>query len=172
MEDGRKVYSSIAKLRWLTDEQQCIWRSYVHATTLLEDRMDRQLQRTVNMPHSYYRLLVYLAESPHQRLQMTELAMRAKITRPRLSHAVARLEKNGLVRREEAPSGKRGKFTVLTEEGLEALIRAAPGYATVVQHALFDRLTPQQQEFLGAIMQIVIDGLQTDRAGADLPWLR
>ncbi|MFD5537240.1 MarR family winged helix-turn-helix transcriptional regulator [Streptomyces sp. NPDC127079] len=172
MEGTRKAYSSTAKLRWLTDEQQRIWRSYVHATTLLEDRIDRQLQRTVKMPHCYYRLLVSLAESPHQRLQMTELAMHAKITRPRLSHAVARLEKNGLVRREDAPSGKRGKFTVLTEEGLEALIRAAPGYATVVQHALFDRLTPQQQEFLGAIMQMVTDGLQTDGAGADLPWLR
>ncbi|MEU9919260.1 MarR family transcriptional regulator [Streptomyces sp. NPDC051001] len=172
MEDTRTARSSIAKLRWLTDEQQRIWRFYVHATTLLEDRVDRQLQRSVNMPHSYYRLLVTLAESPHQRLQMTELAMQAKITRPRLSHAVARLEKNDLVRREEAPSGKRGKYTVLTEQGLEALTRAAPTYATVVQHALFDRLTPQQQEFLGVIMQIVTDGLQTNRAGADLPWLR
>ncbi|MEU4180085.1 MarR family transcriptional regulator [Streptomyces sp. NPDC026589] len=172
MKDARKACSSTAKLRWLTDEQQRIWRSYVHAATLLEDHMCRQLQRTVNMPHSYYRLLVNLAESPHQRLQMTELAMRAKITRPRLSHAVARLEKDGLVRREEAPSGKRGTFTVLTEEGLEALGRAAPGYATVVQHALFDRLTPQQQESLGVIMQIVTDGLQADKAGADLPWLR
>ncbi|MFG2283842.1 MarR family winged helix-turn-helix transcriptional regulator [Streptomyces asoensis] len=172
MEETTKAHSSPARIRWLTDEQQRVWRSFVHATTLLEDHMCRQLQRTVNMPHSYYLLLVNLAESPHQRLQMSELAMHAKITRPRLSHAVARLEKDGLVRREEARSGKRGTFTVLTEEGLEALGRAAPGYATVVQHALFDRLTPQQQESLGAIMQIVTEGLQTDRAGADLPWLR
>ena len=31
--------------RWLTDEEQRVWRAYLHATTLLEDHLDRQLQR-------------------------------------------------------------------------------------------------------------------------------
>ena len=61
--------------RWLNDEEQRIWRSYVHATTLLEDHLDRQLQRDAGMPHIYYGLLVKLAEAPHRRLRMTELAM-------------------------------------------------------------------------------------------------
>ena len=172
VEDMKKASLLTAEPRWLTDEEKRVWRSYVHATTLLEDHMDRQLQRDAGMPQSYYGLLVNLAESPHQRLQMTELAMRTKITRSRLSRAVARLEKNGLVRREDVASGKRGKFSVLTEQGLEVLRRAAPGHATAVRNALFDRLTFQQQQSLGEIMQTVADGLQMDKAGADLPWLR
>ncbi|NED04288.1 MarR family transcriptional regulator, partial [Streptomyces sp. SID6648] len=83
--------------RWLTAEEQLVWRSYIEAATLLEDHLDRQLQRDAGMPHVYYGLLVKLAESPRRRLRMTELAKYAKITRSRLSHAVARLEKNGWV---------------------------------------------------------------------------
>ncbi|MFJ8946328.1 MarR family winged helix-turn-helix transcriptional regulator [Streptomyces sp. NPDC102395] len=158
--------------QWLTAEEQRIWRSYLHATYLLEDHMDRQLQRDAGMPHVYYGLLVKLAEAPRRRLRMTELAMQAKITRSRLSHAVARLEKNGWVRREDCPSDKRGQFAVLTEQGLEMLKSAAPGHVNAVRNALFDRLTPEQQKSLGEIMEIVAEGLQPNEAGADLPWLR
>ncbi|MBO4259890.1 MarR family winged helix-turn-helix transcriptional regulator [Streptomyces griseorubiginosus] len=158
--------------RWLTSEEQRIWRSYLHATTLLEDHLDRQLQRDAGMPHISYGLLVGLAEAPGGRLRMTELAMKAKITRSRLSHAIARLEKNGWVRREDCPSDKRGQFAVLTQQGHEVLDRTAPGHVTAVRQAVFERLTPEQQQALGEIMQIVAEGLQPDEAGADLPWLR
>ncbi|UXY28118.1 MarR family winged helix-turn-helix transcriptional regulator [Streptomyces sp. HUAS TT20] len=163
---------SAADSRWLTAEEQRVWRSYLHATTLLEDHLDRQLQRDAGMPHIYYGLLVQLAEAPRRRLRMTELAMNAKITRSRLSHAIARLEKNGWVRREDCPSDKRGQFAVLTEQGTEVLRRTAPGHVAAVRQALFERLSPEQQKTLGEIMQIVAEGLQPDEAGADLPWLR
>ncbi|GAA3230554.1 MarR family transcriptional regulator [Streptomyces thermocoprophilus] len=155
--------------RWLTDEEQRVWRAYLHATTLLEDHLDRQLQRDAGMPHVYYGLLVGLAEAPRRRLRMTELARKAKITRSRLSHAVARLEKNGWVRREDCPSDKRGQFAVLTEEGQEVLRRTAPGHVEAVRQAMFDRLSPEQQKTLGEIMQIIAEGLEPDEAGADLP---
>lgn len=163
---------SAARPRWLTDEEQRTWRAYLHATTLLEDHLDRQLQRDAGMPHIYYGLLVGLAEAPRRRLRMTELAMQAKITRSRLSHAIARLEKNGWVRRENCASDKRGQFAVLTDEGAEVLARAAPGHVAAVRQALFERLSPEQQKALGAIMEIVAEGLQPEEAGADLPWLR
>src|SRR3954452_15517964 len=72
--------ASAEEPRWLDDEEQRVWRSYVDASTLLEDHLDRQLQRDAGMTHIYYGLLVKLAESPDRRLRMTELAMMAKIT--------------------------------------------------------------------------------------------
>ena len=158
--------------RWLSDEEQRVWRAYLHATTLLEDHLDRQLQRDAGMPHIYYGLLVQLAQAPRRRMRMTELAKDVKITRSRLSHAIARLEKNGWVAREECPSDKRGQFATLTDEGYEVLRRTAPGHVEAVRQALFDRLTPEQTEQLGAIMRAVAEGLQPSDPNADLPWLR
>ncbi|MCX4823748.1 MarR family transcriptional regulator [Streptomyces sp. NBC_01142] len=158
--------------RWLTEDEQRVWRAYLHATTLFEDHLDRQLQRDAGMPHVYYGLLVQLSQAPRRRRRMTELAIDAKITRSRLSHAIARLEKSGWVRREECPSDKRGQNAVLTDEGFKVLQRAAPGHVEAVRQAMFDRLTPEQVEQLGEIMRVMAEGLQPQESGADLPWLR
>ncbi|WP_171166806.1 MarR family winged helix-turn-helix transcriptional regulator [Streptomyces sp. I05A-00742] len=159
-----------AEPRWLTPDEQATWLAYLHATTLLEDHLDRQLQRDAGMPHIYYALLVQLSEAPRRRMRMTELAQQTKITRSRLSHAVARLEKNGWVRREDCPSDRRGQLAVLTDDGYEVLRRTAPGHVAAVRAAIFDRLTPEQATKLGEICGTIAAGLQP--AGADLPWLR
>ncbi|GGQ04214.1 MarR family winged helix-turn-helix transcriptional regulator [Streptomyces roseolilacinus] len=173
-EDGASgtASGSGAEPRWLTDREQRVWRSYVHATMLLEDHLDRQLQRDAGMPHIYYGLLVQLSQAPRRRMRMTELAKGAKITRSRLSHAVARLEKNGWVRREDCPSDKRGQNAYLTDEGFEVLRRSAPGHVEAVRQAMFDRLTPEQVDQLGSIMRVVADALEPSDPNADLPWLR
>ncbi|WP_310726534.1 MarR family transcriptional regulator [Streptomyces sp. N2A] len=156
--------------RWLSDEEQFAWQCYLHATTLLEDHLDRQLQRDAGMPHVYYGLLVQLSRAPRRRMRMTELAQNAKITRSRLSHAIARLEKNGWVRRENCPSDKRGQNAYLTDEGMRMLEKAAPGHVAAVRAAIFDRLSPEQVGHLAEICLVMTEGLQPQ--GADLPWLR
>ncbi|MFI9049276.1 MarR family winged helix-turn-helix transcriptional regulator [Streptomyces sp. NPDC053427] len=161
---------SAGEPRWLSDEEQYAWQCYLHATTLLEDHLDRQLQRDAGMPHVYYGLLVQLSRAPRRRLRMTELAQNAKITRSRLSHAIARLEKYGWVHREECASDKRGQNAHLTDEGMRVLEKAAPGHVAAVRAAIFDRLSPEQIAQLADICRVMADGLQPE--GADLPWLR
>lgn len=159
--------------RWLSEEEQRAWRAYMASTQLVSDALDRQLQRDANMPHAYYSLLVWLSETPDRRMRMTELAERSKITRSRLSHAIARLEENGWVRRESCPSDRRGQLAVLTDEGFAALAAAAPGHVEAVRGAIFDRLSPEQTQQLGEICRIIAEGLQPDEGAAtDLPWLR
>ncbi|SDN89786.1 MarR family winged helix-turn-helix transcriptional regulator [Actinacidiphila guanduensis] len=158
-------------MKWLSTEEQAAWRAFLHATTLLEDHLDRQLQRDAGMPHMYYALLSTLSETPGRRMRMTELAEKTKITRSRLSHAVARLEGNGWLRRESCPSDRRGQIAVLTDAGYEELVRTAPGHVTAVRTAIFDRLSPDQVKQLGEISQIIADGLH-EPEGADVPWLR
>lgn len=158
-------------MKWLTQDEQATWRAYVQATTLLEDHLDRQLQRDAGMTHMYYALLSTLSETPGRKMRMTELAERTKITRSRLSHAVARLEGNGWLRRENCPSDRRGQVCVLTDAGYEELVRTAPGHVAAVRAAIFDQLTPEQSAQLGEISRIIADGLHQPH-GSDLPWLR
>ncbi|CCK29107.1 MarR-family transcriptional regulator [Streptomyces davaonensis JCM 4913] len=157
--------------RWLTPEEQRAWRAYIGAAHLLEDTLDRQLQHDAGMPHLYYSILANLSDSPEHRLRMTDLAEQVKITRSRLTYAVSRLEKDGLVAREECQWDKRGSVAALTEEGMAVLERTAPGHVATVRAALFDHLTPEQVGQLEEIFSGVTRVLQGGDA-ADMPWLR
>ncbi|MET8165095.1 MarR family winged helix-turn-helix transcriptional regulator [Streptomyces sp. NPDC102259] len=162
--------------RWLTPEEQRAWRAFVAGYLLLDDAIDRQLQQEAGMPHLYYSILANLSDIPERRLRMTELAERLKITRSRLTYAVSRLEKDGLVRREDCPRDKRGSVAVLTDEGMTVLENVAPGHVETVRAALFDRLTPEQVGQLEEIFTQVARGFQendgAETAPEDLPWRR
>ena len=130
--------------RWLSDEQQRAWRAYVEAIRLLQETLDAQLQADAGMPHAYYEILVRLSETPDRRLRMAELATGTQSSRSRVSHAVARLEERGWVRREPCPSDRRGQLAVLTDEGYAALAAAAPGHVARVRAAVVDALSAEQ----------------------------
>jgi DNA-binding MarR family transcriptional regulator len=139
--------------RWLDDEEQRAWRSFLRAASAIDEALDRQLQRDAGMPHAYYQVLAMLSEAPDRTLRMSQLAGLTTSSASRLSHAVARLEERGWVRREKHPTDRRGALAVLTEDGWDALRAAAPGHVDAVRRALFDRLEPGQVAQLLAISE-------------------
>lgn len=149
--------------RWLDEHEQEIWRAFVTATQGLSDHFDRQLQRDSAMPYTYYEILVALSEAPDRTLRMSELAGARGSSRSRLSHAVARLEEVGWVRRRTCPTDKRGSYAVLTDAGFAALEAAAPGHVTAVRERIFDQLAPEQVAQLGEISRAILRGLCDQR---------
>ncbi|BCJ67555.1 MarR family winged helix-turn-helix transcriptional regulator [Polymorphospora rubra] len=149
--------------RWLDPDEQRTWRAFLTASRALMETLDRELQRDAAMPHAYYEILVRLSEAPGRRLRMSELADASGSSRSRLSHAVARLEEAGWVRRENCPTDRRGQLAVLTDHGFEVLAAAAPGHVEGVRSHLFDPLTPAQVDQLRRISEAIIDHLQPDR---------
>ncbi|QRP49200.1 MarR family winged helix-turn-helix transcriptional regulator [Amycolatopsis sp. FDAARGOS 1241] len=152
--------------RWLTDEEQQVWRDFSEAAAMLQAHLEAQLQHDSGMPHTYYEVLVSLSEAEDRRLRMSDLADARRSSRSRLSHAVARLEAKGWVRRESCPTDKRGAWAVLTDAGFAALQEAAPGHVEAVRESLFDPLTPQQVRQLGEISKAVLAGLSPRCAAA------
>ncbi|MGW0992525.1 MarR family winged helix-turn-helix transcriptional regulator [Streptomyces sp. NPDC002520] len=162
--------------RWLTPEEQRAWRAYIAASQLLEDAIDRQLQQDAGMPHLFYSVLANLSDAPDRRLRMTDLAEALKITRSRLTYAVTRLERDGLVRREGCDQDKRSSIAALTGEGMAVLERTAPGHVETVRATLFDRLTPEQVGQLEEICTSIAGALEGEdgarSAPDEVPWLR
>jgi len=148
--------------RWLDDEEQGTWRAFLAATRLVFDQLDRELQRDSAMPHGYYEILVRLSEAPDRSLRMSALADRSQSSRSRLSHAVARLEENGWVRRESCPDDKRGQVARLTDDGFAALAAAAPAHVEGVRRHVFDPLAPEQVVALREISTALVEALQTE----------
>lgn len=145
--------------RWLTDDEQEVWRAFITAVDAFGDHLERQVQRDSGMPYTYYEILVSLSEAPGRTLRMSELAGARSSSRSRLSHAVARLEEVGWVRRRACKTDKRGALAELTDEGFAALEKAAPGHVTAVREQLFDLLSPEQVSTLGEISKAILDGL-------------
>jgi DNA-binding MarR family transcriptional regulator len=149
--------------RWLDDDEQRTWRAFLAMGEQLYAALDRQLQRDAGMTHGTYVVLAMLSEAPDRSLRMTDLARLANSTPSRLSHAVARLEERGWVRRSRCAEDGRGMLATLTDAGWQVLVATAPGHVAAVREYVFDRLTPEQVRALGEICAAVLDGLDPDR---------
>jgi len=155
----------MTETRWLSAEEQAAWRPFVDGVRALMDVLDRQLQADSNLPHSYFEVLIPLSEAERRTLRMSELAQATRSSRSRLSHAVARLEERGWVRRLDCPTDRRGQLAQLTDAGFAVVEAAAPGHVAAVRQYLIDRLSPEQLTALGEIGQTLLDST----AETDLP---
>jgi DNA-binding MarR family transcriptional regulator len=142
--------------RWLSPEEQQAWRSFLAACQAFFTAVEGELQRDAQMPHTYYEILVRLSETPGRALRMSQLAEASASSKSRISHAVARLEERGWVRRSDCPSDRRGQFAELTDAGYAALEQAAPGHVAQVRRSLFDALTPDQVRQLQEICDAIV----------------
>src|SRR3954447_17332281 len=95
--------------RWLTDAEQCAWRTHLEVTKLLTHQLERDLQ-PFGLTMNDYEILVNLSESAGHRMRMSDLASATLQSKSRLSHQITRMEKAGLVRRQDCDSDKRGLF--------------------------------------------------------------
>jgi DNA-binding MarR family transcriptional regulator len=155
----------MAETRWLSDSEQHSWRSFIDGVRSLMDVLDRQLQAESGLPHAYFEILIPLSEVEGRSMRMSELADVTRSSRSRLSHAVARLEERGWVRRVDCPTDKRGQNAELTDKGFAVVAAAAPGHVETVRKYLIDRLDTEQLKALGEIGEIML----RTTAETDLP---
>ncbi|MEX2548598.1 MAG: MarR family transcriptional regulator [Nitriliruptoraceae bacterium] len=128
-------------VRWLTDEEQRAWRRLAAVVLRLPATLERQLQRDAGMTHVEYRVLALLSEEPDGQLPLRRLAAQANASLSRLSHVVTRLEERSWVVRQPDPTDGRTTLAVLTEQGREVLVAAAPGHVAAVRSVVFEPLS-------------------------------
>lgn len=147
---------------WLNPEQQKTWRTFLAMSAALNARIERDLQQAAGMPHAYYMILAMLSEAPGHSMRMHQLAEIVQASQSRLSHAVARLEDYGWVRREQAPGDKRGHLAILTDAGAIQLVEVAPSHAETVRTIMFDPLSDLQLIHFHDICATVLAELTQD----------
>jgi len=145
-----------ARPRWLDDEQQRIWRTYLRASATLQERLDADLRQFgLDLPE--YEILVVLSESADQRCRMSELASAVNHSRSRLTHTIARMEKSKLVTRISCPTDRRGVWAQLTDQGMELLRTAAPDHVAAVRRNFVDAVSADDFEALGRAFEAVLN---------------
>src|SRR4051794_26493290 len=143
--------------RWLSDEEQKVWRRFVEVLVRVPAALEAQLQRDAGITHMGYVVLFTLSEQDDRRIAMSRLAKMVSASLSRLSHVVARLEAQGWVRRERDPEDGRVQIAELTDLGFAKVVESAPGHAEAVQQLVFDRLTPAQVRQLAKLADALLD---------------
>jgi DNA-binding MarR family transcriptional regulator len=145
--------------QWLADDEQRAWRGLLQMTSRLDARLNRQLQQTSGLSLADYDVLVLLTEAPDGRLRVFEIADDLQWEQSRLSHHLARMERRGLVAREDCTTDRRGAFVVLTPAGREAIEKAAPAHVATVRQLVFDGLSKEQVATLESTVNEVLSRL-------------
>src|SRR3954468_67346 len=157
-----------AEVAWLDRDQQRSWRAFLVATTLLMDRLERDLreQHRISLPE--YEIMVRLSEAEDNRLRMAALADSISHSRSRVTHTVSRMEAAGLVVRDACVSDGRGVEAVLTAEGRRALEEAAPTHVSGVRRLLVDLVDDEDFEAVGRVFDTVTDALIEGNPAMDI----
>ena len=144
---------------WLTADEQRAWRTYLRMSSLLPAKLNRQLQRDSGLTLPEYEVLVQLSEAALQRLRPFQICEALNWEQSRLSHQLSRMQRRGLVTREECEADGRGAFVVLTAAGAEAIGSAAPGHVAAVRQLIFDRLSDDQRAAFEHACAAIVDAL-------------
>ncbi|GAA2914368.1 MarR family transcriptional regulator [Actinoplanes cyaneus] len=134
-----------------TRDELRVWRDFVETTEALRGSLAGRLQGDTGLSTGDYTVLLALSEADGGRLRSSDLAVRIGWERSRLSHHLGRMERRGLIRREECATDSRGAEVVLTPEGNDAFRAATVPHLRAVRELFVDALTPAQLAAAGEI---------------------
>lgn len=152
------------KRRLPTKEQLRVWRDYIETAEAIRSRLASRMQRESSLSLGDYQVLLALSEADGQKLRSSELAARIDWDRSRLSHHVGRMERRGLIGREECIEDSRGAHVVLTEAGAQAFRSGSISHLQAVHDTFIAALTPEQLAQLDEVTTALRDHMQTGDA--------
>jgi DNA-binding MarR family transcriptional regulator len=133
------------------------WQVLLRAHATLMRQLETDLEKQTGLALADFDVLAQLAAGGGA-LRMTELADRALISRSGMTRRVARLVREGLVRRASADADARGIVVVLTEAGLVRLTETAPVHVRGVAELFVAQLDDQELAVLEkALAKVTLD---------------
>lgn len=150
------------KVRWLNEREAHVWRSWLRVREELPAVLAELLNQQSGLSAADYAVLVPLSESPAERLRARDLGREISWDRSRLSHHLSRMERRGLVVREECAEDARGAMVCLTAAGRRAIEAAAPGHVEATRRYFFDLLSNHELDVIASVLDRVLAGLSCE----------
>src|SRR5687767_15679574 len=125
----------------LDEEELAAWRGMLRAHSQLVKTLDAELAREHDMPLSSYEVLLYLNDSESGRMRMSELADSVLLSRSGLTRLVDRLERDGLLEREQCEEDARGYFAAITDRGRTLFTEARRTHLAGVRERFLSRFS-------------------------------
>jgi DNA-binding MarR family transcriptional regulator len=148
----------------LDESEQRAWRAFLRVHSQVMGRLARQLQEDSELSLADYDVLVRLTEPAGSSLRPAELAERLQWEQSRLSHQLARMERRGLVWRQDHPSDGRGLVIGATDRGQRAIRDAAPGHVAAVRRLFLDGIPASDVEPLAVLLEALLHRLSENQS--------
>ena len=143
----------------LSPEQNEAWRALIMASHVLDAALESQAQRDGGLPHAYYKVLVFLYESPERRMTMGELAATQRYSVSRMTHAVASMERSRWLTRTVSADDRRVRLVELTEAGIQLVRRVSPLQMREVREPALAALSREQVAQLTVLSRAITEAL-------------
>jgi DNA-binding MarR family transcriptional regulator len=142
----------------LTGTELGAWRGLLRVHAALVRELDAELDAAHGLPLSSYDVLIYLQAAPDKRLRMAELADSVLLSRSGVTRLVDRLEREGLIVRDNCASDGRGLYAVLTDEGEAMLAKARPTHLAGVRERFLKHFSEAELRQLATYWERVKPG--------------
>lgn len=153
-----------AKPRWLSDEEQELWRLMLSSARKMDRAIEDTLISSSDLSSSEFAVLAGLSEAEGHRLRLRDLCAALDWDRSRTSHQITRMERRELVAKEKSPGDARGVVVCLTDFGMERLEDAAPEHVESVRRVIFDHLRDEDIPALRRFFEGVINATSVRHA--------
>jgi DNA-binding MarR family transcriptional regulator len=146
----------------MTAAELATWRALVDMTAELRKILGAQLLQESSLSPADYQVLLALSEAAGRRLRSSELAASIDWERSRLSHHLGRMERRGLIRRDDCATDSRGAEVSLTDDGARMFRGATAPHTRAIKKHFADALTPEQFEALADILRALRNHLHPE----------
>jgi DNA-binding MarR family transcriptional regulator len=147
-----------------TVEQLRIWREFIETAEALRAELSSRLHQESSLSPGDYVVLLALSEATGRRRRSSDLAVSVGWERSRLSHHLGRMERRGLIRRENCATDNRGAEVVLSPAGADVFRNASVPHLRAVRELFVDALTPEQLAAAGEVTRALREHLGSARA--------
>jgi DNA-binding MarR family transcriptional regulator len=120
------------------------FRAFIETTEELRSLLGARIQSESGLSTGDYGVLLALSEADGHRIRSSDLADRIGWERSRLSHHLGRMERRGLIAREECITDNRGAEIVLVAAGADAFRASNAPHLHAIRELFVDALSPEQ----------------------------
>lgn len=128
------------------------WARLLRTHKLLLEQVQQALADASLPALEWYDLLLELDLAEEKRLRLFDLGERIVLSRSNLTRLCDRLEKEGLISREQCAEDRRGLYATLTEKGSALRRQMWPVYCQAVAQSFSARLSEQEAQQLAALL--------------------
>lgn len=140
---------------WRSEEGLVAWSAFLRAHAAAVRTIDAEVSKT-GISLAWYDVLLELNAAPGRRMRMQELGEAAVLSRSRVSRVVDELVAAGLAGKEPNPEDRRSAYASLTQQGRQALRKAAPVYLEAIRRHFVRPIPPADVSTVRAALEAVV----------------